>query len=117
MKYLIPFLLLSSCSTLLTGGMAAGGAAIGSLVGPLGAAGGAAAGVDGLIWQISHFMQPAGWWYLILFVLVPLFTKRGRGWVTSFLNSASKKQVLAQDGRLNTLEELISSITKKGKKK
>jgi len=125
--------------------MAAGGAVVGSLLGPYGTAAGAAAGVagadllnppegtgdilvpqehacpdgglDGLICQISHFIQTAGWWYLILFVLVPLLTKRGRGWVTSFLNSASKKQVLDQDDRLNTLEELISSITKKGKKK
>lgn len=144
MKFLIPLLLLSSCSTLLTGGMAAGGAAVGSLLGPYGAAGGAVAGVvgadlmnppeldnpvlptehacpdgglDGIICQISHFIKTAGWWYLILFVFVPLLTKRGRGWLTSFLNSASKKQVLDQDERLNTLEELISSLKPKGKKK
>ena len=144
MKLLIPLLLLTSCSTLLTGGMAAGGAVIGSLISPVGAAAGAAAGVvgadllvppaeegilvtqehvcpdgglDGLICQVSHFIKTAGWWYLILFVLVPLLSRRGRGWVTSFLNSASKKQVLDQDERLNTLEELISSLKPKGKKK
>lgn len=132
-------LLLSSCQTLGELGLAAGGAAAGSLLGPGGAALGAAGGIlvaDTLIpentphaigdiaagqpqgttastlHEVHQLVTSVGWWYLLLFVLAPLLTKRGRNWIANFTklhNAVSKKDVELQLERLNRLEGLLFS--------
>jgi len=139
-------LLLSSCQTLGELGLAAGGAAAGSLLGPGGAAVGAAGGIlvaDTLIpadethavgdiaagqpqgttastlHEAHELVTSAGWWYLLIFVLIPLLTKRGRSWVANFTklhDAVSKKDVDAQAERLNRIEETISSQENGNKK-
>ena len=142
---LAALLLLPSCSTLMTAGSAAGGAALGSLAGPGGAAIGGAAGVVAMelieeeapvdavpiegpaatVHHVDNLVNTVGWWFLVIFVFVPLLTKRGRGWVKRFTelhNTVSQKDIeerdVAQRERLNKLEEMVSSLTnniKKGK--
>ena len=120
-KFLILLILLTSCSTLapIAGG-AIGGAA-GSLGGPATAAIGGAVGVTaastihetkGLIWDL-------GWMYLLIFIIVPFFSKRGRTWMKKFTdigNTVSQKDIeerdLEQDERLNNLEASITSFLK-----
>jgi len=135
MKYLAVFLFLSvlSCSTLLTGGSAAAGAAIGSLAGPGGAAIGAAGGVVAVdlmeqdvpevsevvgtgpaatIHETTSLVETIGLWYLLIFVFLPLLTKNGRGWVRRFFqlhDTVSKKDVDIQQSRLDKLESLLQS--------
>lgn len=139
-------LLLSSCQTLGELGFAAGGAAAGSLLGPYGAAAGAAGGIliaDTLIpedqphavsdlaagqpqgttasalHEAHELVTSAGWWYLLIFVLVPLLTKRGRSWIANFTklhDAVSKKDVDAQTERLNRIEGIISSLENGNKK-
>ena len=67
----------------------------------------------GLVWEL-------GWWYLILIVLVPLVSKRGRTWVKKFSeihNTVSQKDIeerdSQQDERLNKLEEKIHALLDK----
>mgnify|MGYP003119933124 FL=1 len=67
----------------------------------------------GLVWEL-------GWWYLILIVLVPLVSKRGRTWVKKFSeihNTVSQKDIeerdSQQDDRLNKLEEKIHALLNK----
>ena len=127
--YLIFLLFLSlGCSTLMSAGAAAGGAAIGSLAGPGGAAVGAAGGVVAIelieedapieavpiegpaatVHYVDNLVNTVGWWFLIIFVLVPLLTKRGRGWVKNLTNlhdNVSKKEMQEYLDRLNKLEE------------
>ena len=125
-------LLLASCSTLMSAGAAAGGAALGSLAGPGGAAIGGAAGVvaveriedeapvepvpiDGpaaTVHQVDNLVNSVGWWFLVIFIFVPLITKKGRTWIENFVklhNTASKKDLLEQLERLNKLEEHLNS--------
>lgn len=139
-------LLLSSCQTLGELGLAAGGAAAGSLLGPGGAALGAAGGIlvaDTLIpentphavgdiaagqpqgttastlHEVHQLVTSVGWWYLLLFVLLPFLTKRGRAWFVNFTrlhDSVSKKDVELQLERLNRLEEIVSSQPNGNKK-
>lgn len=131
--------LFASCSTLMTAGAAAGGAALGSLAGPGGAAIGGAAGVvavdliedeapvevigDGpaaTVHHVDNLVNTVGWWYLAIFVLIPLLTKRGRGWITNFTklhNNASKKDVSEQADRLNNLEEELTKLSNSRKRK
>tara|TARA_Y100000310_G_scaffold120174_1_gene118881 strand:+ start:3060 stop:3482 length:423 start_codon:yes stop_codon:yes gene_type:complete len=128
--------LISGCATLSNLAGAAAGAAAGSFAGPQGAAGGAAVGViaaklitdeyidppitvpdspASALHETANLVKSVGWWYLILFVLVPLFTKRGRGWMTGLAklhDSATKKEVNEQAERLNSLEETLSGIKK-----
>ena len=69
----------------------------------------------GLVWDL-------GWMYLLIFVFVPLFSKKGRGWVKKFANihnTVSQKDIeardIAQDERLNELESSLKSLKKKNK--
>ena len=69
--------------------------------------------VASTVYETKDLVTTVGWWYLLIFVFVPLFTKRGRDWVGNFVSlydSASKKEVTEQSDRLNRLEEHISSI-------
>ena len=106
----------------MTAGAAGAGAAIGSLAGPGGAAIGAAGGVvvidlieedapvigDSPASTIHHtttLVETVGLWYLLLFVLVPFLTKRGRGWFKNLMqlhDNVSKKEV----------EELVEELKK-----
>ena len=74
------------------------------------------------IHETKNLVWDLGWMYLLIFVLVPLFTKKGRGWVKKFAdihNTVSQKEIDArdeeQDVRLNELEEVIKIIKKKNK--
>ena len=67
----------------------------------------------GLVWDL-------GWMYLLIFILVPLVTKRGRTWVKKFSNihnTVSQKDIDArdeeQDIRLSKLEKNIKALSKK----
>jgi hypothetical protein len=137
----IALLLLGSCSTLMTAGAAAGGAAVGSLAGPGGAAIGATAGVVAIdlleeeappevigdspaaaIHETTSLVETIGLWYLAIFVLVPLLTKRGRGWVKKLAdihNSVSQKDIdahsAAQDTQLGYLRAEIEKLKNKKK--
>jgi hypothetical protein len=66
----------------------------------------------GLIWDL-------GWMYLLIFIIVPFFSKRGRTWMKKFTdigNTVSQKDIeerdLQQDERLNNLEEHINNLLK-----
>lgn len=130
-------------------GFAAGGAAVGSIAGPGGAAGGAAAGVaaseiitayndddppkqgsyiiptpptpsvPGFLDSLKSLIHAAGWWYLVIFIAIPLLTRKGRSWFTNFMmlhDTATKKHVDEYSERLNKLEGMISSLTPKENK-
>lgn len=124
----------ASLETMLYGGA---GAAAGSLAGPAGAAGGAVIGVGAarirqgeaclegkasakpptpwseFVASTSKLLHTVGWWYLILFIFVPLITKRGRTWAKNFISlsdTATKKDVDEYSTRLNKLEEELSSV-------
>ena len=107
-------------------GSASVGAAVGSLAGPGGAAIGAAGGVVAVelleqdapeviidspastIHETTSLVETVGLWYLLLFVLLPFLTKRGRGWVKKFTqlhDSVSQEE-------LKKLEEQIQSLQK-----
>ena len=123
----------------MTAGSAAGGAAIGSLAGPGGAAIGAAGGVvvvelledealvevigdspAATVHHVDNLVNTVGWWYLAIFVLIPLLTKRGRGWISNFTalhNNASKKDVSQQAERLDNLEEELTKLSNSRKRK
>ena len=127
-----------ACSTLMSAGAAAGGAAIGSLAGPGGAAVGAAGGVVTIdlleeeqevvppvplegpastVYQIDNLINDIGWWFLAIFVLVPFLSRKFRLGTANFLSPAPKKQVDSQEERLNKLEEYISSLESKSRGK
>jgi len=66
----------------------------------------------GLIWDL-------GWMYLLIFIIVPFFSKRGRTWMKKFTdlgNTVSQKDIeerdLEQDERLNNLEASINDLLK-----
>ena len=129
--------LLVSCASLETMLYGGAGAAAGSLAGPAGAAGGAVIGVGAarirqgeaclegkaaakpptpwseFVASSSKLLHTVGWWYLILFIFVPLITKRGRTWAKNFISlsdTATKKDVDEYSTRLNKLEEELSSV-------
>ena len=99
----------------MSAGAAATGAAVGSLAGPGGAAIGAAGGVVAVelleeeapteivgdspastIHETASLIETVGLWYLLIFVLLPFLTKRGRGWLknlTQLHDNVSKKEV------------------------
>ena len=69
------------------------------------------------IHETKNLVWDLGWMYLLVFVIVPLFTKKGRGWVKKFAdihNTVSQKEIDArdeeQDVRLQKLEEAIASF-------
>ena len=125
---LLSLLLLSSCSTLMSAGAAGAGAAVGSLAGPGGAAIGGAAGVvvmdlieeespevvgsgpAAVVHETTSLVETVGLWYLLIFVFLPLLTKRGRGWIHRFFqlhDTVSKKDVDIQQSRLDKIESLL----------
>ena len=120
--------MLPSCQTLMGAAGGALGAGVGSAVaGPGGAAIGAAGGViaaemmapsdtplpvaaagvvqpQGQIASTMHetgsLIEKIGWWYLILFVFLPLFSKKGRTWFKKFgsiHNTVSQQDIDARD--------------------
>jgi len=132
---------LCSCQLLSNLGFGAlGGATGAALAGPPGAAVGAAGGVlfseaiipdtgggdnpqgttASALHETHELVESVGWWYLLIFVLVPFITKRGRNWFTKFVSLhdvSSKKDVDAQTERLNSLEEEMSSLKSRKRKK
>lgn len=133
----VSLLLLPACASLETMLYGAGGAAAGSLAGPGGAAAGAVVGIgaaelqqadraqedikaqiipktpwESFIDSTGNLLHTLGWWYLVLFIFVPLITKRGRSWAKNFItlsDTATKKDVDDYSKRLNKLEGMISS--------
>ena len=81
--------------------------------------------------EAGGFIQTVGWWYVALFVLVPLLTKKGRTWFKKFgsmhnavsqedidvlaKNTVSKKDVDDHSERLHRMEGIISSLQNKDK--
>ena len=142
-RFLLLLPLLTGCSTLLSAGSAAGGAALGSLAGPGGAAIGGAAGVVAVelmndevsvdstppvggvastVHETTSLVETIGLWYLLIFVLLPLLTKRGRGWLKNFAslhNTLSKEDMddmdTAQSKRFDNIEKNIESLKNGGK--
>ena len=127
----------------MTAGAAAAGGALGSLAGPGGAAIGGAAGVVAVdlmeeespieavpiegpaatVHHVDNLVNTVGWWFLIIFVIVPFLTKRGRGWIKNFTalhNNVSQKDIeerdFARDERLDNLEETLQSLKPKNKR-
>lgn len=48
------------------------------------------------IHETKSLLHELGWWYLCLFILIPLITKKGRTWVRKFTdihNSVSQKDI------------------------
>jgi hypothetical protein len=144
-KILLSILLLltASCAAMETMLYGAGGAAAGSLAGPGGAAAGAVVGIgaaelqqadraqtdlaaqaqelipktpwESFVDSTANLLHTLGWWYLIIFIFVPLLTKKGRSWMGHLIglhNTATKKDVDEYSTRLNKLEGMISSLTK-----
>jgi hypothetical protein len=130
---------LLSCSSLMPIAGGATGAAAGAALGtPTTAALGAAVGVVGAqaafpddapletpvglpapgtaastIHETKELVWDIGWMYLLIFVVVPLLTKKGRGWVRKFAdihNTVSQKEV---DARIVGLEDSIKSLQNK----
>ena len=82
--------------------------------------------------ETGGLIQTVGWWWLILFVFLPLFRKNGRAWVKKLgslhdtvsqkdmdaltKNTVSKKDVDDQAERLHRMEGLISSLQTKEEK-
>ncbi len=117
----------------MSAGAAAGGAAIGSLAGPGGAAVGAAGGVVAIelieeeapieavpiegpaatVHHVDNLVNTVGWWFLVIFVFVPLLTKRGRGWIKNFtrLHDAVSQREMEERDRLE--EDRFSEIESK----
>jgi len=66
------------------------------------------------IHEAHELVTGLGWWYLWLFILIPLVTKKGRAWVRKFSdihNSVSQKEIDAksdaQNTRIKNLEEML----------
>jgi len=64
----------------------------------------------GLIWDL-------GWMYLLIFIIVPFFSKRGRTWMKKFTdigNTVSQKDIDArdeeQDIKIKDLEQKINNL-------
>ena len=67
------------------------------------------------IHETTSLLHELGWWYLLLFILVPLVTKRGRKWIKKFSdihNTVSQGEIDVRDGqqeeRLKKIEEMLS---------
>ena len=75
--------------------------------------------VASTIHETKGLVFELGWMYLLIFVLVPLLTKRGRTWIKKFSeihNTVSQKDIeerdSQQDDRLNKLEDHINNLLK-----
>ncbi len=71
------------------------------------------------IHETTGLIYELGWWYLLLFILVPLISKRGRTWIKKFgdiHNTVSQKDIDArdeeQDGRLAEIEKILAELKK-----
>ena len=132
MKYLL-LLLVTSCSTLGPATAAIGGAvgvtaaqmAFPSNSAPVSDAVALAAAQSGkpapgttasTLHEAKGFIWDLGWMYLLIFVLVPLFTKRGRTWMKKFTdihNTVSQKDIDARDADQDTqIQSLFAEIAK-----
>jgi len=89
------------------------------LVGAAGEAVGAPQGtIASTVHESTSFIQTIGWWYLVIFILVPFLTKKGRRWFANLAtlhNTASKKDVASAAERLHKVEGMISSLNKEKK--
>ena len=72
-----------------------------------------------IIHETKDLLWDLGWWYLLLFVLVPFLSKRGRTWMRKFTdihNTVSQKDIDARDEeqytRIRDLEQKIESLKK-----
>jgi len=70
--------------------------------------------------ETGGLIKTLGYWYLVLFVFLPLFTKKGRTWFKKFgeiHNTVSQAEIDArdeeQDVRLNTNETRLAALEKK----
>ena len=66
------------------------------------------------IHETKSLLHELGWWYLLLFVLVPFLSKRGRTWIKKFTaihTTVSQAEIDArdeeQDLRLKKIEEML----------
>jgi len=64
--------------------------------------------------EVHELVTGLGWWYLCLFILIPLITKKGRTWVRKFTdihNSVSQEEINVRDkeqeDRLKKIEEML----------
>ena len=64
--------------------------------------------------EATSFIHEIGWWYLLIFVLFPFITKRGRTWVKKFTEihkTVSQADIDArdqeQDERIRKIEEML----------
>ena len=69
--------------------------------------------------EATGFIHEIGWWYLLIFVLFPFITKRGRTWIKKFTdihNTVSQSDIDArdeeQDVKISDLEQQIQEIKK-----
>ena len=76
-------------------------------------------GIASTIHESTGFIETIGLWYLLIFVLLPLFSKRGRGWIKKFAdirNTVSQTDIDAldekQDIKIKELEESIKKLLK-----
>ena len=67
------------------------------------------------IHEVTSFVHEIGWWYLLIFVLFPFITKRGRTWMKKFTeihNTVSQADIeardVAQDDRIKKIEEMLA---------
>jgi len=65
--------------------------------------------------EAKGFIHEIGWWYLLIFILVPFITKRGRTWIKKFTdihNTVSQADIDArdeeQDERIKKIEEMLA---------
>jgi len=70
--------------------------------------------------ETGGLIEKLGWWWLILFVFLPLFRKNGRTWFKKFgeiHNTVSQKDIdardEAQDVRLHELEGIVQNLKNK----
>ena len=67
------------------------------------------------IHESKNFIESLGYWYLLIFILVPFLTKNGRKWfgnLASLHKTATEKDMTSAADRLNKLEGMISSLSK-----
>ena len=92
-----------------------------ALVGQVAGAGPVQGTTASALHETGGLIKTLGYWYLVLFVFLPLFTKKGRTWFKKFgeiHNTVSQAEIDARDeeqdvrlnhneGRLVALEELL----------
>ncbi len=69
--------------------------------------------------EAKDFIHEIGYWYLLVFVLVPFFSKRGRGWMKKFTelrHTVSQKDIDARDEAQDKVINNIDTENKKTKK-